>query len=112
MNQIRLVFLFFYITTFAFSQSEKKVNVNEDIDLVKVYKQVVKEGYGTPSVYKDLANATYFRSEYAESKKWFEFLFEEEKVTDKTLLFRYYQSLKALGLYEKKIEEMSALGTN
>ncbi len=112
MSHIRLLFIFFFITTFCFSQSDKKINVNRDIDLVKVYKQVVKEGYGTPSVYKDLANATYFRSEYAESKIWFEKLFEEEKVTDKTLLFRYYQSLKALGLYERKIEEMSTLGTN
>lgn len=112
MYKIKFVFLFFFITTFSFSQSEKKINVNRDIDLVKVYRQVVKEGYGTPSIYKDLANATYFRSEYAESKKWFETLFEEEKVTDKTLLFRYYQSLKALGLYEKEMEELSTLGTN
>ena len=112
MCKIRFVFLFFFITTFSFAQGENKINVNRDIDLVKVYKQVVKEGYGTPSVYKELANATYFRSEYAESKKWFEILFEEEKVTDKVLIFRYNQSLKALGLYKKKMEELSAIGTN
>jgi hypothetical protein len=112
MYKIRFVFVFFCITAISFSQNEKKTNVNKDIDLVKVYEQVVKEGYGTPSVYKDLANATYFRSEYVESKKWFEKLFEEVKVTDSTLIFRYHQSLKALGLYKKTIEETVIPGDN
>lgn len=78
----------------AFSQT--KTNVNKDIDVTKVYEQVVKEGYGTPKVYKKLANAYYFRSEYANARKWFEKLFEEEKPTDETLLYRYRQTLKAL----------------
>lgn len=112
MYKVRFVFLFLFIYSFSFSQTEKKVNVNEDIDLVKVYKQVIKEGYGTPSIYKDLANETYFKSDYAESKVWFEKLFAEVKVTDPTLIFRYNQSLKALGLYKKKVEVMSTLGTN
>ena len=112
MHSIKLVILFLCVSTFSFSQSEKTIDVNKDIDLVKVYKQVVKEGYGTPSVYTDLANATYFRSEYAESKKWFEILFEEVKVTDPTLIFRYNQSLKALGLYKKSVVDFSTLGTN
>ena len=112
MYKVRFVFLFFCITTISFSQNEKKIDVNKDIDLVRVYRQVVKEGYGTPSVYRDLANATYFRSQYAESKKWFEKLFEEVKVTDPTLIYRYNQSLKALDLYKKSIVEFSALGTN
>tara|TARA_R110000787_G_C13438514_1_gene446197 strand:- start:2098 stop:2445 length:348 start_codon:yes stop_codon:yes gene_type:complete len=114
MYRIKLVFIFCFITSISFSQSENKIDVNIDIDIVKVYKQVVKEGYGTPSVYKDLANATYFRSEYTESKKWFEILFKEVKVTDPILIFRYNQSLKALGLYKKAIEqeETVASGAN
>ena len=112
MYKARFVFLFVFIYSISFSQTENKINVNRDIDLVKVYKQVIKEGYGTPSIYKDLANETYFRSQYAESKKWFEKLFEVVKVTDPTLIYRYNQSLKALGLYEKKVEVMSTLGTN
>ena len=86
--------------------------VNKDIDVVKVYEKVVKDGYGTPSVYKELANATYFRSEYTESKKWFEKLFEQVKVTDSTLIFRYHQTLKALGLNKKTVEKKVNLGTN
>jgi len=72
------------------------MDVNKDIDLVKVYTQVVKEGYGTVSIYKELANAYYFRSDYAESKKWFEKLFSEEETNEAIHLYRYKQSLKAL----------------
>mgnify|MGYP001569149062 CR=1 FL=1 len=112
MLSFRLLFLSIFITSLSLSQTEKKINVNKDIDLVKVYKQVIKEGYGTPSIYKDLANETYFRSNYKESKIWFEKLFVEIKVTDPTLIYRYNQSLKALGLYKKKKEVISSLGNN
>ena len=84
------------------AQSEKVTNVNRDINVAVVYEQVVKEGYGTPAVYLKLANAYYFESRYEDAKKWFETLFEEEKPTDKMVLFRYKQSLKALKLdYEE-----------
>ena len=112
MYKIRFVFVFFWVTAISFSQNEKTTIVNKDIDIVKVYQKVVKDGYGTPSVYKELANATYFRSEYAESKKWFEKLFGEVKVTDSTLIFRYHQTLKALGLNKKIVEKKVNLGTN
>ena len=64
MYKIRFVFVFFWVTVISFSQNEKTTIVNKDIDIVKVYEKVVKDGYGTPSVYKELSNATYFRSEY------------------------------------------------
>ena len=52
------------VTAISFSQNKNKTIVHKDIDIVKVYEKVVKDGYGTPSVYKELSNATYFRSEY------------------------------------------------
>ena len=61
-----------------------------------VYERLVKEGYGTPSVYLKLANSYYFTSRYKDAIKWFETLFKEEPPTDKMVLFRYKQSLKAL----------------
>ena len=88
--------LFFVVPALVMGQKEVKTNVNKDIDVTKVYEQVVKEGYGTPKVYKKLANAHYFKSNYTEAKKWFETLFEAEEVTDETILYRYSQTLKAL----------------
>ena len=79
-------------TTTAIGQT----NVNTDVDRTTVYEQVVKEGYGTPKIYKELGNGHYFKGNYAEAKKWFEKLFETDPPTDPKMKFRYRQTLKAL----------------
>lgn len=84
------------ITAVSFSQSSTKTDVNKDIDVVRVYEQVVQEGYGTPFIYKNLANAYYFRNEYSNALIWFEKLFEAEKNTDPEIAHRYQQTLKAV----------------
>ena len=86
------------MTAYAQSETTKKTKVNKKVDVVKVYEQVVLEGHGTPYIYKKLANAYYFKSEYGQAKKWFEELFEVENPTDGTLKHRYRQTLKALSL--------------
>lgn len=79
------------------SQNATVIDVNKDIAITKVYEQVIKEGYGTPKVYEDLANAYYFEGVYGSAKKWYEKLFETT-VPNKTILFRYKQTLKALNI--------------
>ena len=110
----RLIFFIFFVflSSSVFSQTSEKIDVNKDIDLVKVYTQVVKEGYGTLKIYKELANANYFRSNYAESKKWFEKLFSEVEIIEPVHLYRYNQSLKALGIYSEEKETLTVIGTN
>ena len=90
--------LAFFFPIAMFAQQEVKTNSTKDIDVTMVYEQVVKEGYGTPKVYKKLANAYYFDSNYVQAKKWFETLFEAEETTDETILYRYSQTLKALDI--------------
>jgi tetratricopeptide (TPR) repeat protein len=80
----------------GFAQSD--TDVNKDVDRTAVYEQVVKEGYGTPKIYKALGNAHYFEGNYTDAKKWFEKLFETEALEDPMLKFRYKQTLKALKL--------------
>lgn len=90
-----LLFVALIATCFVgFSQTD----VNKDVDRTLVYEQVVKEGYGTPSIYKALGNGHYFKGNYEKAKTWYEKLFETEALTDPTLAFRYKQSLKALNL--------------
>jgi len=90
------------LTVIAFSlisfggYAQSKTDVNKDVDRTTVFEQVVKEGYGTPTIYKELGNGHYFKGNYADAKKWFEKLFETEMLTDPTLAFRYKQCLKAL----------------
>ena len=100
-------------TMMAFSQAKTPVtttSVSSDVDVTKVYEQVVKEGYGTPFIYKELSNAYYFKSNYPQAKKWFETLFAIEKPTDETLKFRYKQTLKALHLYKEKKVYLTYIG--
>ena len=92
--------LFLFASVSAVSQT-KKTDVNTDVDLVKVYEQVVKEGYPTLEIYQELATAQYFRSNYAEAKKWFEKWFEMEEPKDKTVRHRYKQTLRALKVSTK-----------
>ncbi len=99
MQAYKIYLFLFFVGLSLTSYSQDKIDVNKDIDLVKVYTQVVNEGYGTVSIYKELANAHYFRSNYSESKKWYEKLFSEEEPQEKIHLYRYKQSLKALKLY-------------
>ncbi len=97
-KQNLLAFLLFAsISTFSFSQtSPHKTDVNKDIDVVSVYEQVVVEGYGTPFIYKKLATAYYFKSEYGKALAWFQKLFAEERNTDPELAKQYNQTLKAI----------------
>lgn len=92
-----LLFLFAAVSTASFSQTKSaKTDVNKDIDVVRVYEQVVKEGYGTPFIYKKLAVAYYFKSEYGLAVSWFQKLFAEEKTDDPQLNLQYNQALKAV----------------
>ena len=89
-----------------------QTDVNKDIDLAKVYEQVVKEGYGTPEIHLKLANEYYFQNDFANAKKWYEKVFEDKKPTDKMLLFRYKQTLKALNLNLEENPYLAVSGTN
>ncbi len=105
------VALLFSATLFS-QTSEKKTDVNKDVDVTKVYEQVVKEGYGSPQVYKELATAHYFKNNYAQAKKWYELLFKTEKPKDATVRWRYKQTLKALKQYDKNNVFLAVNGTN
>jgi hypothetical protein len=105
---LMLIACFFMMLT-----ANAQTNVNKDIDVAKVYEQVVKEGYGTPTIYLKLANEYYFQNDYANAKKWYEKVFEEkDKATDKMLLFRYKQILKALKLNVDENPYLAVSGTN
>lgn len=85
-----------FLASHLSAQTSVKTDVNRDIDLAKVYEQLVKEGYGSQEVYLKLANEHYFQGNYQSAKKWFEKVFETATPTDEKLIFRYKQTLKAL----------------
>ncbi|MAP53658.1 hypothetical protein [Altibacter sp.] len=115
MNVLKLLIFLAVIafsgTANAQATTTPKTNVNTDVDVTVVYEQVVKEGYGTPFIYLELANAYYFKNDHFNAKKYYEKLFEVEKPTDETLKFRYMQTLKALKISLASNEYLSAVET-
>lgn len=96
-----ILFACFY--NISYSQVKtNKTDVNHDIDVVRVYEQVVAEGYGTPFIYKKLATAYYFKSEYKKALSWFHMLYSEENNSDPELRQQYKQALKAVALENSK----------
>tara|TARA_B100000768_G_scaffold34200_1_gene32745 strand:- start:376 stop:723 length:348 start_codon:yes stop_codon:yes gene_type:complete len=96
---VALLFLFSLSTTITAQTTEvEKIDVNKDIDLMRVYEQYVKDGYGTPAVYKKLADGYYFKNDYLTAKKWLEALLQADASTPKMYVNRYIQTLRALDI--------------
>lgn len=96
-QQNLLAFIFVVcISTVSFSQSKPKSASSKKIDVVKVYEQVVREGYGTPFIYKHLASAYYFKGEYAKSVLWFNKFYAEMDDNNPELEKQYKMALKAV----------------
>ena len=96
---VALLFLFSLSTTVTSQTTAiKKTDVNKDIDLMRVYEQYVKDGYGTPAVYKKLADGYYFKNDYTTAKKWLEELLQADTSTPKMYINRYIQTLRALDI--------------
>ena len=96
---VTLLFLFSLSTTITAQTTEvEKIDVNKDIDLMRVYEQYVKDGYGTPAVYKKLADGYYFKNDYLTAKKWLEALLQADASTPKMYVNRYIQTLRALDI--------------
>ena len=96
---VALLFLFSLSTTITAQTTEvEKIDVNKDIDLMRVYEQYVKDGYGTPAVYKKLADGYYFKNDYLTAKKWLEALLQADESTPKMYVNRYIQTLRALDI--------------
>jgi hypothetical protein len=91
--------LFLGLSAISYSQTGRsQTDVNKDIDVVRVYEQVVKEGFGTPLIYKKLASAYYFKSDYGKALGWFQKFFAIEKNTDPVFLLQYQQTMKAVAV--------------
>ena len=92
-----LLLLAVCISTLSFAQQNTStIDVNKDVDLIVVYEAYVADGYGTPEIYKKLANGNYFKDNYKAAAKWYEKLFETESPINKIHAYRYKQSLKVL----------------
>ncbi|MET1260969.1 OmpA family protein [Flagellimonas sp. DF-77] len=74
---------------------------------IDIYKKVLDKGYESPEILQRLGNSYYFNADYAEAAEVYETLVEKyDSVLTPDYLFRYAQTLKTLGQYDKSSEVM------
>ena len=68
----------------------------EYIDAQQTYLKVVKKGYKSADLYKNLGNSYYFNSQFEEASKWYEELVKNyPSEVEPEYYFRYAQTLKS-----------------
>lgn len=71
-----IVLLFIAFTAQGQENRSTKTPESNQIDVIKIYDNVVKEGYESAQIYQKLAQANFVKENYIDSKKWFEKWFE------------------------------------
>lgn len=77
------------------------------IDAIKAYERVAEKGYKSVDMFQKLGNAYYFNSELEKAAKWYGELFAMTQDLDPEFYYRYSQSLRSIGQYEKADEMMA-----
>lgn len=70
------------------------------IEAIDIYEKLVKKGYTTEEVFKNLGNANYQNANYEAASDWYGKLFGlEETEIETEYIYKYAQTLKSLGKY-------------
>jgi outer membrane protein OmpA-like peptidoglycan-associated protein/tetratricopeptide (TPR) repeat protein len=103
----------FFICVNAFSQkgklaeADKKYEQYAYIDAIEIYEQVAEKGYKSVELFQKLGNSYYFNSEFEKSARWYTELFNLTQQVEPEYYYRYSQSLKSIGNYDKANEMMA-----
>lgn len=83
-------------------KADKKYNQYAYIDAIKMYEKMAQNGYRSQDIFEKLGNAYYYNAELTKSAKWYKELFSMgEDSLQPEQYYRYAQSLKAIGDYDK-----------
>jgi outer membrane protein OmpA-like peptidoglycan-associated protein len=81
--------------------ADQKFDGYSYIDAIKIYERMAEKGYNDDKVLKKLGDCYYFNSDYTKSHRWYDQLFELNHKQDPEYIYRYAQSLKSVGNYDK-----------
>jgi outer membrane protein OmpA-like peptidoglycan-associated protein/tetratricopeptide (TPR) repeat protein len=81
--------------------ADEKFQEYSYIDAIKIYERLAQKGYKDDKVFKKLGDCYYFNSDYAKSHQWYSQLFSLNANQQPEYIYRYAQSLKSVGNYEK-----------
>ncbi|MGG7036039.1 MAG: OmpA family protein, partial [Flavobacterium sp.] len=95
----------FVLNTYSQKTAVKKADSKYDkyayIDAIKTYEKVADKGYKSADMFQKLGNAYYFNAELEKAAKWYGELFALTEDVEPEYFYRYSQSLKSIGEYEK-----------
>lgn len=98
--------VFLTITTVGTSQTRlPQANDKYDkfayVDAIKSYERIVDRGFKSAEILQKLGNSYYFNSDFDNAAKWYGELFTISENMPPEYYYRYAQSLKAVGNYDK-----------
>lgn len=102
-----LSLVFSIISTLAYTQNArvklatKMYEYLAYVDAIKIYEQIAAKGYKDEEMFKKLSNAYYFNAEFLKASMWYEELFALNANQEPKYYFRYSQTLKSIGNYDK-----------
>lgn len=83
------------------ASAEKLFNKYAYIDAIQTYQRVAEKGYKSADLFEKLGDAYYFNADFPNSVKWYTELFSLNEAVPSEYYYRYAQSLKAVGNYNK-----------
>lgn len=105
-----IVAILCFITLQAQSQKEiaaKKYEKLAYVDAIKIYEKLANKGYQSVDLYQKLGNSYYYNAQLEEANVWYTKLFSLHKEVEPEYYYRYSQTLKAVGKYEKANDMLS-----
>jgi len=107
LHKLLFVFVGLFFVNMMFAQERKlraaqnQYDKYEYINAQETYLKVVKKGYKSADLYKNLGNSYYFNSQFEEASKWYEELVNSyPSEVEPEYYFRYAQTLKSVDRYE------------
>ena len=102
--------IFAFLTLHAQTEkavADKKYEKFAYVNAIKIYEKLAQKGQKSPDLYKKLANSYYFNAELEKADNYYAKLFSLDKNQEAEYYYRYSQTLKAIGKYEKANEMLA-----
>ena len=83
------------------ASADKKYDRFSYVDAIATYERVAEKGYKDEKMFQKLGNAYYFNAELDKAAKWYGELFSMNQEQEPEYFYRYSQTLKSIGEYDK-----------
>ncbi|MWB93193.1 OmpA family protein [Flavobacterium sp. GA093] len=96
-----LILIKLYAQPSKINSANEKHEKNTTLDIIESYKRIANKGYKSEEILTKLGDSDYFNSKFESAAKWYGELYAMNKNMETAYLYRFGQSLKAIGETEK-----------